>query len=70
MVASRSSWFNIEGEGALSDGVEHSSTYMLVKGVSISSFKLADWEVEDNNEDHARSNAESQCTEKSAAQTP
>eukprot|EP00957_Ditylum_brightwellii_P187857 14303185-Ditylum_brightwellii.AAC.1 len=68
-MASRSSLFDIEGEGAPSDGVDHSSTCMLVEGVSISSDKLADCELEGNNECHTRSNIESQCMEESAAQT-
>eukprot|EP00957_Ditylum_brightwellii_P190817 14526780-Ditylum_brightwellii.AAC.1 len=69
IVTSRSSWVDIEGKGAPSDGVKHSLTCMLVEGASISSFKLADCEVEGNNEGHTRMNVESQCTEESAAQT-
>ena len=67
IVVSRASLFDIEGKGAPPDGVEHSSTCMLVEGASISFVKLVDCEVEGNNEGHTRRNVESQCMEKFAA---
>eukprot|EP00957_Ditylum_brightwellii_P138987 10593381-Ditylum_brightwellii.AAC.1 len=69
IVTSRASLFDIGVEGAPPNGVEQSSTCMLVERSSISSDELVDREVEGRNESHTRSNVDSQCTEESAAQT-
>eukprot|EP00957_Ditylum_brightwellii_P137437 10478338-Ditylum_brightwellii.AAC.1 len=77
-VSLSSSWLDMEAEGASSNGcqgasrcskvgVDHYLTGMVVEGVSSSSLKLADCEV-DGNERHTRSNVECPGTEESAAQ--